>query len=366
MSASHEVNDKYPASICTELTIQNEIHGQKDPDQQHAHAFLEQHGHELHPALDPGASTQQDDLEAKDESRHYIFKTALNAHAKDFIEAVEAYKDGWQDPRIRALSLRGKTSWEQVMQEVRQAEERYNLAGESGLRKFARRATDKSAAVVPYLRMLPNDTLWLPAVAGGLRLVFEVILAGSTRTQTDLYQAFGKISEKREVILKALVRIPDIITQTEDTCENFGPDPALYAKAEKVYIAALAAIEGTIKWLNKKVTGQLILFGRNRHVLIILGKPISAIKLGPLYDKSFREKLNDIDNSWKALETHIAPVRDSYAATTKRSVQHLEEQMENLEQLQQASKTAIEKMMEVLADTNRTAKCEAFIADIHC
>lgn len=63
------------------------------------------------------------------------------------------------------------------------------------------------------------------------------------------------MNEKREYILGFLVRIPDVIIHTEDTCANFGPDPILYAKAEKVYIAALTAIEGTVKWLSKKATG---------------------------------------------------------------------------------------------------------------
>lgn len=80
--------------------------------------------------------------------------------------------------------------------------------------------------------------------------------------------------------------------------------------------------------------------------------------LGPLYGKSFKDKLSDIDGAVKALEAHISPIRDSYIAKTQRGIQHFEEQMESLEQLQQASKTAIDKMMEVLADTNRTAKCE--------
>lgn len=92
------------------------------------------------------------------------------------------------------------------------------------------------------------------------------------------------------------------------------------------------------------------------------GKVLTAIRLGPSYSKSFKDKLTDLDDTLKALEVHVSPIRDRLTVKTTQGVQHLEEQMENLEQLQKASKTAIERMMEVLADTNRTAKCKVTIA----
>lgn len=165
-------------------SIANGIFRPED-DQQQAQTFLEQHGRDLHPAFDPQASIPQDAAKEKDGPCPYIFKTSINNCTKEFIKAVEAYRDEWQDPRVRALSLRGKISWEQVMQEVRQAEERYQLAGKSGIRRLARRATDESPAVIPYLRMLPNDSMWLPAVGGGLRLVFEVSSRTKIPANTD-------------------------------------------------------------------------------------------------------------------------------------------------------------------------------------
>lgn len=51
-------------------------------------------------------------------------------------------------------------------------------------------------------------------------------------------------------MLKALLRIPHVVLQADQCCETFGRDPVLLVKAEKVYIAALIAIEGTIKWLS--------------------------------------------------------------------------------------------------------------------
>jgi hypothetical protein len=51
--------------------------------------------------------------------------------------------------------------------------------------------------------------------------------------------------------LKTLLRIPEVIMLAEQCRENFPSDELLYEKASKVYIAALAAIEGTTEWLMK-------------------------------------------------------------------------------------------------------------------
>lgn len=77
----------------------------------------------------------------------------------------------------------------------------------------------------------------------------------TTAASTDLTQAASSISSKREEVLKALLRIPFVIVQADDCCETFGRDPVLLAKAENVYIAALAAIEGTTKWLSSNSAG---------------------------------------------------------------------------------------------------------------
>lgn len=45
--------------------------------------------------------------------------------------------------------------------------------------------------------------------------------------------------------------------QAEQCRENFPSDAVLYEKAEDLYVAALGAIEGTVKWLKQNVTGQL-------------------------------------------------------------------------------------------------------------
>ena len=48
-----------------------------------------------------------------------------------------------------------------------------------------------------------------------------------------------------------LLRIPDIILQAEHSVEMFYHDPALYDKAEELYLAMLGAIEGAVEWLKE-------------------------------------------------------------------------------------------------------------------
>ena len=58
-------------------------------------------------------------------------------------------------------------------------------------------------------------------------------------------------------MLATLLRIPDIILQAEHSVETFYPDPALYDKAEELYLAILGAIEGAVEWLKQHPLGDL-------------------------------------------------------------------------------------------------------------
>lgn len=90
----------------------------------------------------------------------------------------------------------------------------------------------------------------------------------------------------------------------------------------------------------------------------ITGKPWTAIRDGPIYNKSFNDKMDELNEALNLLESHVGTLRDSLICRTEAGVRNLEAQMDDLHHLQQASNTAIEKMKEVLADTNKTAKCK--------
>jgi hypothetical protein len=57
--------------------------------------------------------------------------------------------------------------------------------------------------------------------------------------------------------MATILRIPDIIMQAEHSVETFYPDPALYEKAEELYLAILGAIEGAAGWLKQHPVGNL-------------------------------------------------------------------------------------------------------------
>jgi len=57
--------------------------------------------------------------------------------------------------------------------------------------------------------------------------------------------------------MTTILKIPDIILQAEHLVETFYPDPALYDKAEALYLAILDAIEGAAEWLKQHPLGNL-------------------------------------------------------------------------------------------------------------
>jgi hypothetical protein len=69
----------------------------------------------------------------------------------------------------------------------------------------------------------------------------------------------------REEVLSTLLRIPEIILQAEHRLENFRNDPALYDRAEELYVKVLFALESIVDWLKQKplgVSSFLTLIGR--------------------------------------------------------------------------------------------------------
>jgi hypothetical protein len=86
---------------------------------------------------------------------------------------MEEYQNSMKDPSISALDLRGKHSWDDVLQIAKDAEATYLKAGRKGLRKAGRFITAKSEAMLPYLQLIPNG-FFTSILCGGLKLVFGV------------------------------------------------------------------------------------------------------------------------------------------------------------------------------------------------
>ncbi|MCJ1385307.1 hypothetical protein MMC17_008429 [Xylographa soralifera] len=208
---------------------------------------------------------------------------------------MQAYQSSMKDSSISALDLRGKHSWDDVLRVAKDAEIVYQRAGGKGLRKAGRFITTKSGAVQPYLRLIPNDS-YASILCGGLRLVFEINIAAS------------QIGERRDKVLKTLLRIPKVIAQAEHSVETFPSDPVLYDRAAELYFAVLTAIEGTTRWLLQNPAW----------------KQVRALVLGPHYIKSFKDKIQSLDDALGAMQERISTLRDGAIIRTEKVVESVE------------------------------------------
>ena len=166
---------------------------------------------------------------------------------------MKAYQESAKDPTISGFDLRGKHSWDEVLRVAQDAEAIYMKRGERRLRKAARFIADKSEAATPYLRLIPN-AFYTSILFGGLKLIFGVRFCVNHKFLSKLTadQAAARISERRDAVLKTLLRIPPIIIQAEHCVETFPSDPALYDGAAELYLAVLTTVEGITKWLMQK------------------------------------------------------------------------------------------------------------------
>jgi hypothetical protein len=165
---------------------------------------------------------------------------------------MKAYQQTLDDHNVRSLDLSATHSWDEVMRLVKDSEAKYLEAGRRGPRRVTRFIGAYSESVLPFLRLIPNG-FYTSIICGGLRLVFEVSLPALDWQVGRQYgkQAAVNISTKREKVLAILLRIPDVIIEAEHSVETFYPDPALYDKAEELYLAILGAIEGAVEWLKE-------------------------------------------------------------------------------------------------------------------
>jgi hypothetical protein len=98
---------------------------------------------------------------------------ATQTHAQQFLEVVKTYQNGCEISNVKRLNLDGAHSWDDVMCMVRENKTIYDEAGRSRFRKLGRAIGRRSDAIVPWLRMVPNDS-YTSILCGGLRCIFEL------------------------------------------------------------------------------------------------------------------------------------------------------------------------------------------------
>ncbi|KAL9616245.1 MAG: hypothetical protein Q9160_008871 [Pyrenula sp. 1 TL-2023] len=282
-----------------------------------AETFLQKQGASIHPIFAPdGTEPQQEDVTPMGNA----FNQSAELHTEQFLKVMESYKASMKDPSVSVLNLREKHSWADVLQAAQDAEAVYVQAGKKGLRKTGRVLATKSEAALPFVRLIPNENC-LSVLCGGLKIVFE---------------AASRISERRDQVLKALLRIPNVISLAQESMENFPSDTALYNKASALYLAALAAIEGTTKWLMKDPSWKY---------------PRSLL-LGSLYNRSFKEKLQTLDEALNTLEERVSILRDGAIVSAKRIIGGVETVVRRIQKTGEVVDTTTKSTLQHVQDTD--------------
>jgi urocanate hydratase len=94
------------------------------------------------------------------------------------------------------------------------------------------------------------------------------------------------------------------------------------------------------------------------------GKPLPALFLGPLYNRSFKEKAKDLDEALSALERRVSTLRDRTIVRTGETVETIKENLrltgvkiDGLSDIDQARKDARDALAMILEEKTRTADC---------
>ena len=96
----------------------------------------------------------------------------------------------------------------------------------------------------------------------------------------------------------------------------------------------------------------------------IAGKPLPALFLGPLYNRTFKDKAQDLDEALSALERRVSTLRDRNIIRTRETVEDINENLrlarvkiDGLSDIDQAKKDARDALAMILEEKTRTADC---------
>ncbi|RBQ87185.1 hypothetical protein FVER53263_20406 [Fusarium verticillioides] len=215
-------------------------------------------------------------------------------------------------------------SWEDVLSALREAESHYsNPTGIKIVHKWFRKATDKSAAIEPYINFIPSGT-YTSVICSGL---------------TFILQACAAAKKFREESFDLINRLPDKVDLVSQYSELYKDDFSLQIAAYDLYYEILHAIKGLIHWLLKDHTLQEVEF------LKVLGQQTSYDPLkGRLEEvgkKSARfEEVIDLCNNKKQAEISkgVNGIRQDLTALKNQFLIFMRVLFQNARWLEQLSK----------------------------
>lgn len=141
------------------------------------------------------------------------------------------------------FDLRGKHTWEEVMDVAHTAEAKVNADGSKNLFRKAGRGTQKYASSMRRMIDLVPGGDYTSALCGGLKIAFDVA---------------AQMKDSREAIFKTFHEIPITVNTAMQRLQEHPDDEPLFDAVTSLYLVVLQSIETMLKWLLDKSTWNKI------------------------------------------------------------------------------------------------------------
>ena len=169
----------------------------------------------------------------------------LDVHRQQFLDALAVFESSLPEKYQTKFDVRGKHTWEEVIQEVRYAEEKYKkkASDESAFSKVRgafRMLEGRAASFETFLELIPSQNNYASPIAGS----FKLIIRASTR-----------MNEIRDFIFSTLASIPQEIERAQLVLEfnqDLGLSPRLHKQISELYISILKVIDHVLNWIKQK------------------------------------------------------------------------------------------------------------------
>lgn len=210
-----------------------------------------------------------DALTISNNTDHTACYKELELHQQHFFEALEAFEKTLPEKYRTKFDIRGKHTWEEVIQEAKIAELKYKRKGSddspfSKVRGCFRKLQSRVSGFEAWLELIPSST-YSTVVSGG----FKIIIRASTR-----------MNEIREFIFTALASIPDEIEKAQLMMEmnrDLKFSPRLHERISELYVSILKVMHHILLWLQKKSAV----------------KQVKSLLQQSEYEKSLESKIDD-------------------------------------------------------------------------
>ncbi|KAL2786505.1 hypothetical protein BJX66DRAFT_342097 [Aspergillus keveii] len=149
------------------------------------------------------------------------------------------------------FDIKAKHSWDEVIQEAKSAEAKYNDKGigdsaSKRARRFFRALQKRSAAVEGWMEVFPTQNLYANIICGG----FKVVLRAATR-----------MNAVKDFIIEALATIPDEVERAQlmmDCHQNILPSERLYRSVSQLYSTVFKLLEHIVLWFSQRLGHKIL------------------------------------------------------------------------------------------------------------